>query len=237
MAALVNNSAKVFSTGNVSSLSITSFAVGGANRILYVFVASGAGSPTAPTDVKWGGSGGTALTQIGTTLSVGSFGRTSVWRLIAPTATTDDVYVDWGANQDETFIMAVAVEDADQSTPNGTVATGTGTSANILATAAAVVGDLVLGSGFFLDLSGSGCTLAVAGGQTALQEIEGADTNYEGLATSRLTAAGTSVAMSWTISGSGASTSDWGAFALAVNAAGGGGGGPTVKPLSALGVG
>src|SRR5690348_8551656 len=116
MAALIDNSIKEFKTDNLSTLETASFAVAGSNRVLYVFVATGAGSPTAPTAVKWGGSGGTSLTQIGTTLTVSAFGRFTVWRLIAPTAQTSTVHVTWSGNQDERLMIAVSVKDADQTT-------------------------------------------------------------------------------------------------------------------------
>lgn len=230
MAAIVNNSAKVFSNGNVTNLSTASFAIGGSNRVLYVAVGSGAGTPIPPVSVKWGGSGGTALTQVSTTLNAGGNGRVSLWRLTAPAATSSTVYVDWGTNQDETLIIAVAVEDADQTTPNGTIATATGNATSPTVNATAVVGDLVLDFTFFLDGNGNAMTFTVGSGQTSLQEIDGADLNFEGMAASRETAAGTSVTMDWTIGGASLGNTDWGSYAFAVN---GGGAPPASTSLSA----
>lgn len=236
MAAAVFGSTKKFAADNVSTLESDSFTVGGANRVLYAFVSSGAGSPVAPTSVKWGGSGGTALTQLSTTLTVSSFGRLSLWRLIAPAATSSTIYADWGGNQDERFIIGVAVEDADQSTPNGTVATATGTNLTPSVAAASVSGDLVLDGVFFLDTAGGAKTLLAGAGQTSLQEIEGADTGYEGTGASRETASGASTTMSWTINS--APIDEWGIFAFAVNAATGGGGPtPNAGFKSLMGVG
>lgn len=224
MAALINVSAKAFSAGNVTNLSTASFTIGGANRVLYVWTASGAGSPVGATAVKWGGSGGADLTQLGSTLTVGSFGRLSLWRLIAPTAQSSTVYVDWGTNQDETFIIAVSVEDADQTTPNNTVASGTGTNLTPSAAATSVSGDLVLDGFFYMDGGADQETFTEGAGQTVIETIREATTPYEGAGSSQETASGVSTTMSWTInSGSGIDT--WGIFAFAVNEAAAGGGG------------
>lgn len=68
MAALVNNSFKASSVVSAATLEDdTAWAVGGSNRILYVLACCASAAPAAPTDVKWGGAAGEALTQIGTT--------------------------------------------------------------------------------------------------------------------------------------------------------------------------
>lgn len=221
MAALIDSSVKAFSVANGTDLSTGSLTVAGSNRVLYVFVGSGAGSAIEPIAVKWGGSGGTSLTKIATRTLSGNAVHT-LWRLIAPAATSSTVYVDWGTNQDEQFIIAVSVKDADQATPNGTVATANGSGTGPTVGAASVAGDLVLDGVYFLDLNGSARTLAEGAGQTELQELRDASHPYEGMAASHETAAGTTTTMSWTISGS---VDFWSAFAFAVNAATGGGGG------------
>ena len=219
MAAVRDNSVEAFSASAATTLETATFAVGGSNRVLYVFVATGAGTPVDPSAVKWGGSGGTSLAQISTTLNVSANGKFSVWRLIAPTAQTSTVHVTWGSSQDERLIIAVSVKDADQTTPNGTVATATGTSASPSVAAASVSGDYVLSGGFWLDDAGSSRTVAVDASETSIQEIEGADVVFEGMWASEETAAGTSTTMSATISGS----EEWGMFAFAVNGAAAGG--------------
>lgn len=219
MAALYDNSAKGFSVVSGSTLSSGSFAVGGSNRVLYVFVGTGAaGAPVEPATVKWNTS--ESFTQISTTITSAN-GKFSVWRLIAPTAATSTVDVTWGSNQDERLVVAISVKDCDQATPNNTVAqAGPTISTAATVTATSVSGDLVIDGCYFLDSAGNSRTLAVNGGQTSRQEIEGADTAFEGLGVSTLTATGTSTVMPWTISGA-ITVNGWSMFAFATNGASG----------------
>jgi hypothetical protein len=207
--ALYDNSAEGFSTTLDTTLSTNSFAVGGSNRVLYVFVGTGAGSPAIPSTVKWNTT--EDLTQISSTLNVTAAGRLTLWRLINPTATTGTVDVVWGTAQDERLVLAISVKDANQSTPETTpnTATGDGSSVTISVTATGVTsGQLIIDGQMFLDEGGGSRTMIAGGSQTSRQEIEGANTVYEGLGVSTLSSAGTSQAMSWTIS------STWsGAFA------------------------
>ena len=219
MAALINNSTKASSVAIVSTLSSPSFAVGGNNRVLYVGVLSGAGSPVDPSGVKWGGSGGVALTQVGTTLSVGSFWKFSLWRLIAPTAQTSTVYVSWASTQEEVLLIAVATEDTDQTTPNNTVASGIfNNSVTPSKTATSVSGDLVLDFCAIAEEDGVSATISATAGQASLQEIEGSTTVYETFGASTKTASGTTTTMGWT--GTAATTHAYnGQFAFALNGA------------------
>lgn len=227
MAAVVNNSAKVGAADNVATLETGAFAVGGVNRVLYALVGSGAGTPTDPTAVKWEGSGGTSMTQIGTTINCGANVKMSLWRLIAPNAASSTVHATWAGNQDERWIIPVAVEDADQATPNGTVAQGTGTNLSATVNADSVAGDLVLDFLSYLDSAGGGRTCTKDASQTEIQNLGGVQiTAFEGAGSSSETAAGASTTMSWAISGGG-SIDGWGTFAFAVNGATGGGGDTT----------
>lgn len=222
----VNNSASVASATPGTTLETASFAVGGSNRVLYVLAGSGASSPSDVSAVKWGGSGGTSLTQLGTTATVATNMKVSLWRLIAPTAQTSTVHATWSGTDDERWLVCVAVQDADQTTPNGTVATATGGSDLIpTVNATSVSGDLVLDFMSWLDLSGSSKTCSVGAGQTSLQNIGAAAISpYEGAGASWETAAGTSTTMSWSVSATGIGLVNWYTFALAVNGVAGGGG-------------
>lgn len=214
MAALYDNSAKGSSVALGSTLSTSSFTIAGSNRVLYAFVGSGSGgTPVDPSTVKWNTT--ESLSQIGTTITRGGV-KFSCWRLIAPTAATSTVSITWGSNQDERFAIAISVKDCDQTTPNNTVAqaTGTGTAATVSATS--VSGDLVIDSVCCSDNSASNPTIAVNGGQTSRQEIEGATLAYEALGSSTLTATGTSTAMPWTVT---STAFGWGMFAFATNGA------------------
>lgn len=219
MAATVVDSVGTGSADNTASLTSGSLTVSGSNRVLYALVGSGATTPTDPTAVKWGGSGGTSMTQIGTTLTLGSNVKMSLWRLIAPTAQSSTVYASWAGNQNERWIIGVAVQDADQTTPNNTLAqtSGSGAGAGATVNATSVSGDLVLDFVSFLDLGGNSLTLTAGAGQTELEDLaSGVIGPYEGAGASSETASGTSTTMSWTISGTG--DRNWGIFALAINA-------------------
>lgn len=214
MAAVYDNSVEAFSASASTTLETASWAVGGSNRYLLVFVGSGAGTPVDPSAVKWGGSGGTSLTQKGSTLNMGTNAKWSCWELIAPTAQTSTVHVTWGSSQDERWIIAISFTTTDQTTPTRTVATATGTSTAPSVNATSVSGDLVVDGVAFLDTDGGSRTLTVGASQTSRQEIEGADLVYEGAGVSTEAATGTSTTMSWSMSGSGGRP--WATFAMAL---------------------
>ncbi|WP_395707568.1 hypothetical protein [Casimicrobium huifangae] len=217
MPAVYDNSVEAFNNVASTTLESASFAVGGSNRVLYVFVATGAGTPVDPSAVKWGGSGGVSLSQIGTTIDHHANGKFSLWRLIAPAAQTATVHVTWPSAQDERYFIAYSAKDADQTTPNNTVAQASGSSNTPSVAATSVSGDLVICGATFLDTGGTSETLSTT--DTSRQEIEGADLVYEGMGVSEKTATGTSTTMSWTIS----DADPWGIFALAINGAAAGG--------------
>lgn len=224
-AATYDNSTKASSAVADIFLETPSFAVGGTNRYLLVFVGSGAGTPVAPSSVKWGGSGGTTMTQKGSTLNVGANGKWSCYELIAPTAQTSTVYVTWGSAQDERWILAISFTGVDQTTPTRTMATATGTGGvpnfTMTVNATSVSGDLVVDGAAFLNGGADSATLATNGSQTSRQEVEGAALVYEGAGESTLTASGSSTTMAWTVSGTSSASQDWGTFAMAlINAEG-----------------
>lgn len=221
MAAVITDTVAIGAADNTSSLTTGSLTSGGSNRVLYAAVGSGAGTPTDPAGVKWGGSGGTSMTQLGSTLNLGANSKWSLWRLINPTAQSSTVYASWGGNQDERWIIAVAVEDADQTTPNNTVATATGaTTTNPTVNATSVSGDLVLDFVAFLNGGGNSIALTAGASQTELEDISGGSFSaYEGAAASNESASSTSTTMSWTCAPP--NDRDWGIFAFAVNEAAG----------------
>lgn len=192
-----------------------------ADRVLYVKVATGAGTPQIPTAVKCGGSGGTACTQISTTLSPTN-GKHTLWRLIAPPTGSQTIYASWATGQDEVLITAETWTNADQVTPNGTVITGvnaSGTNFTPSVAAASIAGDMVSDSLFVISSNTDSKTLTVGAGQTSIQEIEGLATGgYEDLGASYETASGTSTTMSWSIGGT-SSNLESTMFAFAINGA------------------
>lgn len=213
-----DNSAKNSSTTPAATLSSTSFAISGSNRVLYVGVASGAAATVTPSTVKWNTS--ESLTQISSTLNIGSssFGKFSVWRLINPTATTSTVDVVWPSNQDERAVIAVSFKDANQTTPNDTVGTGTGTNLNPIATGPSVLDNLVLNFVHVLSTTGSSSLgITANGSQSSKQEIEGSTVGgFHAVGASTLPAGGATTAMSWTTVNMSGGPSGWGSFTLAL---------------------
>lgn len=225
MAALVDNSTKIANTTASTALETGAWTIAGSNRVLYVLVCSGAGAPVNPTACKWGGSGGTSLTQLGATLDIGGNWKASLWRLIAPTAQSSTVYAEWGSSQDERWLFCVSVKDVDQTTPNNTVAPATGASTTISAAATSVSGDLVLD---FFAVGEQNPTLTADGSQTELQSLEsGSGFPWCNGGTSYKSASSASTTMQWTQ----LAAASFGMFALAVNAAQEGEEGESFDPI------
>jgi hypothetical protein len=212
-----------WSTGNVASLTTSSFTIGGSDRYLVAGVCSGAGTPVNPTEARWGGSGGTLMTKESTTLDVGATFKTSMYRLLAPTAQTSTLYCLWPSNQDETALGGISFTGVDQTTPVRSSASATGTGSPTV-NVTTVADDMVVDVMWAGEATGTSTTLAVGGSQTSRIEIEGTDLGgFEALGMSHETATGTSVTMSWTITD--ATTNNWGIRALPLIPAAAAGGG------------
>jgi hypothetical protein len=111
----------VFATNWTSN----SFAVGsGSNRILVVsigtYLSSGITAGGCVTGVKWGGSGGVALTKIGfqqyNTVATREK-EASIWYLLNPTAQTSTLYVTFADSINEVAVAATVWDGAIQSSP------------------------------------------------------------------------------------------------------------------------
>lgn len=216
MPAAYDNSAQANNTTGVSTLTSGSFAVAGVNRVLYVLAGGADSGVSDVSGVKWGGAGGVALTKLGATQNISTVEKISLWRLIAPAASTSTVVVTYAGANAVVWLLAISVQDANQSTPEGTVATGSGTNASPTVNATSTNGDLILDFMSWLDTAASGRTISVGPGQTSRQEIEGATLlSQAGAACSTETAAGVSTTMSWTMSG--APSDGWATFAFQVN--------------------
>jgi hypothetical protein len=210
-----------FGAAAITTLESAAFTIGsGSDRILMVGVLSGAGSPVDPSAVKWGGSGGASLTQVGSTVNVGSFVKVSLWRLVNPASGSNTVHVTWGSAQDERALVAAAYTGVDQTTPLGTPATATGTNTTPTVNVSSAAGELVVDSVGFLDQGGNNRTLAVGASQTSRAEVEGANLGFEGLGISDEAGTAT-VTMSWTTSGN---VDNWGIIGVALKPSVGGGG-------------
>lgn len=201
-----------------------SLTVSGTDKVLYVAVGNSDGSPAAPTGVRWDPTGANqAMTQIGTTISIGSFGRFSLWRLIAPTNATAVARATWGANQGERVVNATVVTGTDQTTANGTVAQASATSGTAMSAGAVTTtaGKLVLAFGYTLDIDLNNRLMNSPTG-TERSEVTTSPDAYDRVASQDQTAAGASTTPTWTLSG--AVNGGWAMYAFQLNDAAGGGG-------------
>ena len=241
MAIAFDASEQAFSGSNVASLTTPAFVIGGSNRYLVAGTGSGAGTRQAVTAVKWGGSGGTGLTQQGSAVDfspANPYFRTTCWGLLAPTAQSATLYASWASNQDETALAGASYTGVDQATPTGTLATATANLSGGTQTpaptvdASTVADDWVVDIVWVGDTSGASRTITAGAGQTAREEVEGANLVYECLGLSDEIATGATTTMSWSISGS--VNGGWGMFALPLKPVSGA---VAPKRLTLLGVG
>ena len=212
-----------------SSLTSGTFTVSGTDKALIGFVLSGDGSPVAPSSVKWRGSGGTSLSQVGTTQSVGTFYRLSVWQLVAPTDATDTFYTAWGGTQNVAITGATQYTGADQASPvdtsSLTVNTGSlsGTSGTATVTVPSISGQLVLAVVAVANPNTGTNPLMDPGSHTNVYDVEGSG-NAGGLMAMQVVsqvASGSSTVLSVGISGA-ESGAPWTMIGFVVKAAGAG---------------
>lgn len=201
----VNVSQKFSADSAGSTAETASFTIGGANRVLLVSVMGMAGTPAAPTAVKWGGSGGTAMTKI-RDVTVGTFSKYTLWQLNSPTAQSSTVHVTWAGSQDARGIIAVSLEDVDSATLSVNGTTGTSNAPSYTKAANVVSGDLCIDFlSIFYNSNEPTTAITCNASQTSLQEIEGSSMGpsqsvWMGMGSSSKTASSTSVTMDWTIS-------------------------------------
>lgn len=193
-----------------------SFTVSGSNRVLYVGVILSDGPPAGVSNCKWGGSGGTAMTQIYDSGVVESFLELVWFRLIAPAASTTTVHCTFGATTSEYGVIAIATQDTDQTTPNGTIAGAhsNGYTPDPTVSVTSATGGLVIDTiGRF-----SNGNMTVGAGQTLLQH--GQVSNVLNVSSSS-EAGAASVAMGWSGNAAGTvSNYQWVTAGVPLNAPG-----------------
>ena len=227
MAASVAASIKSANTIAGSTFESASITPAGTGRVLYALIGSGAGAGVVlACSVKYCGSGGVEMTLLVTAVE-SPYWAVSLYRLIDPSTAGGTIYATFPSSQDEHWCIAVAVQDADTVTPNGTVTENRGTnSAPSTVDVPSVANDLVLDFTSFFHGGGVANWIATPGaGQTAVQKLDDGQVNvYEGSVVSSEIAAGASTTMSWTYSV--AAPAIWLVWGLNVNAGSGGGGPP-----------
>jgi len=218
------------SGAGVTSLTSGSWTVAaGSDRCLFGFMSTGDSAAASHTGMKWRGSGGDALTQVGSTQPIGStHANVSAWRLIAPTAESNTAYGNWGASQGEACIAMLSYTGVDQTTPAGTPVSATGGTSNPGGTATATVdvttevGDTVIAVCMSHNQSiSTNITLAAAGGATSRYEVDGAVMGgYAAMIVTELVASGTTTTMSVDVASAEPGHSvNWRIYAFVINAA------------------
>lgn len=225
-------------TGSGASLTSGAWTISGSDRLLLGFLGNASGPTREPTGMKWDGSGGTALTQIGSTLTIGSFGRLGAYRLIAPTASSLTLYGSFDGAADSAALGGDSYTGVDQTTPVGTPATNTGaiasSSGDATVTITTTVGDLVVAGLYLYDNSFHSPASAPGGSPTPTERYE-AGTADELMAIQEVVATGSSTTVTFTVTGTTTMDAFWGIIAFVVNpvAGGGGGGGVSAAWLTA----
>jgi len=198
----------------------------GVNRALYCAIALSDGSPGGVTSVTWSGGGGETLTSIYDSGVAQSFLRLHIYRRIAPTAATGTLTPVLASACSEIGIFGWAVEDVDQTTPNGTIAAANGTGSGNAAsgTIASATGETVIDIiGRFVNGAMSVDPASIGTGQSILSQ-NSANSLFQFGSSTRSGASGASTV--WGINGFG-TVSSWqyvmAALSLKPVSAGGGG--------------
>lgn len=147
-----NGGSKAVSGGGVTSIEFDSgITITGSNRVLLAWVFVSSGSPTAWTNCRWGGSGGTAMTDFGTTYGTGTNylrGRAFSLKDASIGSSSLTVYAS-GSAVDEVGIAGVGYTDIDQTdswrTPTGGENEGP---ASISTTVTSASGETVVGGNY-----------------------------------------------------------------------------------------
>lgn len=219
--------AATFSTANVAGTADTgatteasASTVVPSSSIVYVLVENSDGSPLAPTGVVWDAAGvNQALTQIGTTITHGTYYRGSLWRGIGLTAKTAVFTASWSANQGERLVSPCVYTGLDSGTPNGTVTQNSGGATSTVTTGAitTTVGQMLL----MMAGRGNAGSATTWDTPTGTERAEGSTsgTPFDSAASQDFVATGTSTTLTWTLS----NTPDgWAVFAIPLNDAGAG---------------
>jgi len=205
------------SGSSVQNITSTNWSISGSNRLLISALALSAESVGTPSGVKWRGSGGTSLSQIGSTLSVGPYGRLAMYGLIAPAEASDTSYYSTSKSHDTVIGGSIFIASANQSAlPSLVTATGNhSASMNAAVTVTTQVGQLVVAAYYVLDQNAGSRTLSGvdAGSVSRYTSYPGA---YEAFCIATKVATTTSTTVTFTLSGSTGANIDWGICAVAI---------------------
>lgn len=219
MAAAYSAAASGGSASASTTISSGSVAVA-SGSVVYVFVGMSDSTYAAPSSVVWDpGVANESLTKIHDSGQLFTYGHFSVWRGVGLTAKTSTVQATWGASKGERVINVWVGTGIDTTTPNGTIGTGTASSTSVSATATTTTGQLVLGGGYVLDISGDAYSLTL-GSPNGTERTESEAEPYDVVAVQDISASGSTQAITWTVTGTGTYYQGYYAVAIPLNNAG-----------------
>ena len=145
----LDTSAKGTPGSVVTSCTVAITVANNANRVLIIAVGRGDGEPGGDTVSSVSSSLDGALTHVGSSdSSDNNYCRTEFWRLIAPTAGSHTITVNFSGNVDIAIAMAISLYGVDQTTPIGTPTAVNGTVASTAPTGAVTLGSDDMAVGF-----------------------------------------------------------------------------------------
>lgn len=200
------------SSSGVSVATLTwSHTCSGSDRVLYALLEFDATAVTV-SSVTYNGA---ALTSVGRVAGAGSFGGVvEIWRRIAPSTGANNIVANFSANTDIVG-GGHSFTGADQTTPNGTFTSATGTSTAPSVSITSASDEIVIDGVLHTHSTGGTPTLSVGAGQTQRWNATPSVWIVGGGSTE---AGAGSVTMSWT-----ASPSDpWAIAGVSVKPAAGG---------------
>jgi hypothetical protein len=161
---------------SVANLTTSAWAIGGSSRILVAGMGWSSDPPPTYSAIKWGGSGGTSLTQIGSTIASGSFHRVALASLTAPAESTTTLYGELSGSAGEFCLGGVSYTGVNQSGPLGTAASNTGSGNGTTFTATVNVSsagdEVVIDVAYGGSTDGGAANLAVAAGTSQTMRWE-----------------------------------------------------------------
>ncbi len=128
---------------NVTNLTTPAWTCAGSDRFLLAAMTWGASAAQAYSEMRWGGAGGTLLTQVGTSLSDG-WNHTAVARLIAPATGSNTLYGAVNSQVDQMAIGGATWTGVHQTTPLGSPVTNTGVSGTATVDISSASGEVVV---------------------------------------------------------------------------------------------
>ncbi|MGI9067891.1 MAG: beta strand repeat-containing protein [Pyrinomonadaceae bacterium] len=186
-----NTSSAGVAGANVTTLTWSHTVGTGSNRILIVGVSIFGGGLTV-SSVTYGG---TALTRIGGQTDSGNKVRMEIWKLVAPASGTASIVVTPSA---ATRVVggAVSFNNVDQTIPNGTFASASGSSTAPSVNVTSATGEVVIDT---LVATGDAISASVGAGQTQRWNKTTGSTSTEVLGAGSTEPGASTVTMSWTL--------------------------------------